>query len=116
MFACRPDGLTLVPWERSKSLVWDFTCAVHLCFFCTCCRECRRRQGCKYEFLAQHLHFVPVVVETSGVLESGGLRFLREVVVRMVAVTGKKRTLAFLLDRMSSAKQRGSSARDAAEW
>jgi hypothetical protein len=27
----RADGLTLAPWSRGKSLIWDATCAETLC-------------------------------------------------------------------------------------
>ena len=47
--------------------------------------ETKRR---KYDFLAQRLHFVSVSVETSGVWEPGGLRFVKEVGTRVAAVTG----------------------------
>ena len=81
----RPDGMTLVPWKRGKSLVWDFTCAdtfapshlpgtsLHSGRAAGMAATEKRR---KYEFLVQRFHFVPVAVETSGVWEPDGLRFV----------------------------------------
>ena len=60
----------------------------------------------KYDLLAQRLHFVPVGAETSGVWEPSGLRFLREIGVRVAATTGEKRASAFLLQWMCLAIQR----------
>jgi hypothetical protein len=112
----RPDGLTLVPWKRGKSLVWDFTCAdtfapSHVAATSQqpgrAAADAAAGKRRKYDFLAQRLHFVPIAVETSGVWEQEGLRFLREVGVRLVAVTGEKRSVVFLLQRLSLAIQRG---------
>jgi hypothetical protein len=112
----KPDGLTMVPWKRGKSLIWDFTCVdtfapSHLASTSErpgrAAEEAALRKTRKYEYLGQQFLFLPVAVETSGVWDPDGLRFLREVGVRVAAVTGDKRASNFLLQRMSIAIQRG---------
>ena len=61
----------------------------------------------KYQHLQPQYLFVPVAVETSGVWHPAGLRFVREVGVRIAGVTGEKRAPAYLLQRLSLAIQRG---------
>jgi hypothetical protein len=64
----------------------------------------------KYAALEQRFIFVPVAVETSGVWGREGLQFIVELGARMAAVTGEKRSLSFLLQRISIAVQRGNIA------
>ena len=73
-------------------------------------KEAAGRKRRKYEYLGQRLQFVPLAVETAGVWDPAGLRFLREVGVRVAAVTGEKRAPAFFLQRLSLAVQRGNVA------
>jgi hypothetical protein len=115
----RPDGMTLVPWSRGRSLVWDFTCwdtfaPSHLA-------DTIRRAGAaatkaelaknrKNEFLLGRFHFVPVVIETSGVWGKEALAFVREIGSRIQRATGESRATAFLMERLSIAVQRGNVA------
>jgi hypothetical protein len=115
----RPDGLTLVPWKRGKSIVWDFTCVdtfapSHLPITSVsagrAAEEAGVRKARKYDFLAHRFLFVPVAVETSGVWDKIGLSWVREIGVRVAAVTGEKRSVSFLLQRISLAIVRGNVA------
>jgi hypothetical protein len=115
----RPDGLTLVPWKRGQQLLWDFTCpdtfapshlprtSLHAGRAAEEAAAAKRR---KYERLEPQYKFMPVAVETSGAWDADGLSFIREVGVRIVAVTGEKRASMFLLQRLSLAVQRGNVA------
>ena len=67
----------------------------------------RRGKRRKYDFLGKRHHFVPVSVETSGVWSKEGLRFVREVGVRVAACTKEQCAPAFLLQRVSLTVQRG---------
>ena len=101
---------------RGKSLVWDFTCwdtyaPSHLASTSarpgSAALEAAVRKIRKYDFLAHRFTFIPVAMETSGVWDQDGLRFVREVGVRVAVATGEKRAPSFLLQRLSLAVQRG---------
>jgi len=84
----RPDGLTLVPWERGRPLVWDFTCcdtfaptnvvttAKKLGAAAEAASEAKKR---KYGFLEGTYIFAPIAVETTGVWAKEALSLLLEI-------------------------------------
>jgi len=115
----RPDGLTLIPWSRGRSLVWDFTCADTYAptYVATsainpgsAAEAAHLKKQRKYDFLQGRFLFVPIAVETSGVWASEGLRLVREIGRRIFTVTGEVRAAQFLTQRMSIAIQRGNVA------
>ena len=72
----RPDGMTLLPWSRGLSLMWDFTCpdtlapshlphTSHSAGAAASSAEFRKIS--KYRDLALSYAFAPVAVETMGV-------------------------------------------------
>ena len=86
----------MVPWQRGKLLVWDATC---LDTFAASHREtavrepgavaaaaehCKRSKYCNLD--ATH-HFVPIAVETLGVLVQDARNLFREVSRHVTAVT-----------------------------
>ena len=64
----------------------------------------------KYAHLDTSHHFVPFVVETSGVLGEAVEDFTRELGRRLFKATGEPRSRCFLLQRLSIAVQRGNTA------
>ena len=65
------DGLTLVPWKRGRSFLWDFTCVdtftpTHLPATSVATTDAVAFKHRTYIDLAQRYLFVPVAVETSG--------------------------------------------------
>ena len=71
----RPDGLTMVPWSRGKSLVWDFSCSCtiassHLSKSArtagSAAESGSKAKVKKYENLSERYIFVPLVVESHG--------------------------------------------------
>ena len=72
----RPDGASIIPWKSGKALVWDFTCTytLALSYQSLSTRESGaaadeaewRKQ--KYSHLDTTHHFVPIAIETLGVL------------------------------------------------
>ena len=73
----RPDGLTLVPWQSSKSLTWDVTVAHKLAdsYVSSTAREAgvaaemaATRKSSKYADLSHSHHFQPIAFETPRTL------------------------------------------------
>ena len=54
--------------------------------------------------------FVPIAVETMGVVGEEGLTFLKELGARISTSTKKRRSFEFLMQRFSVAIQRGNAA------
>ena len=102
----RPDGITMVPWENGKLLVWDATCpdtfAPSYTAWATsepgavaALAEEKKRD--KYAHLDPSHSFTPVAVETSGAIGLQSLAFLKDLGRRLRQVTGK--TEPFLTSR-----------------
>ena len=115
----RPDGVTMLPWSRSHSLAWDFTCvhrlaASHL--------SKGRQQGSSVAtaneaFIRQHYNDIPscyilepVAIETLGGIGDSTWAFLRTLSHRIQEQTGEKCSFAWLRQRLSIALQRGNVA------
>ena len=112
----RPDGISLVPWKQGKVLVWDATCPdtfapSHLPSAAmssgAVAQQAEQAKRAKYAHLDASHHFVPVAVETSGVLGPEALQLLRDLGHRLREATGEQRSYQFLLQRVSVAVQRG---------
>lgn len=114
----RPDGLTLVPWERGRSLLWDATCvstfaATHLQGTTrsagSAAESAARQKHAKYEALKSCYTFVPVAFETSGVWGSEARTLLKTLGRRIVSRGYDPRSGSYLAQRISIAIQRGNS-------
>ena len=114
----RPDGLTLVPWSRGKSLIWDFTCPhtlaesnVHPSSVkagsAASTAETRKRK--KYESLADKYMMVPVAVESHGVWGPAAASLISALGKRISLKTGEERATTFLYQAISIEIQRGNS-------
>ena len=73
----RPDGISMVPWRHGRVLVWDATCPdtfapSHVSSAATSssaiAKQAEQAKKAKYAHLDASHYFVPLVVETSGVL------------------------------------------------
>lgn len=115
----RPDGMTLVPWERGRALVWDATCVdtlapSHLSGTITkagaaaeAAENAKRR---KYEVLSDDYIFAPLGVETLGPWGPSTKSFLKKITPLLIDAAGDKRAGSFLAQRISLAIQRGNTA------
>ena len=69
-----------------------------------------QKKRAKYSHLVASHHFVPIAIETSGVMGSEALLFIHELGHRLKIETGEPRSLYFLLQRLSVAMQLGNAA------
>lgn len=115
----RPDGLTLFPWSRGKSLAWDFTCVNRLAasysrnatapgsVIAACAEEKKFK---KYSELDRDYITQPVAVESLGGLGPSTLDFLCDLGRRISTISGNKRATEFLRQRIGIAVQAGNAA------
>ncbi|CAG9135060.1 unnamed protein product [Plutella xylostella] len=115
----RPDGLTMIPWERGRCLVWDATC---VCTFApshvastsltpgAAAEEAARLKCQKYGPLLGSYIFAPLALETTGVWGLQGKAFVKEIGRRLRNRGLDFRSGAYLMQRISLAVQRGNAA------
>ena len=112
----RPDGITTFPFASGKCLAWDATCtdtfsesAVVACALKpgSAARAAESRKIEKYASISTQYLFVPIAVETTGVIGPAASRFFRELGRRMVLATGDRREAAWVWQRVSMAIVRG---------
>ena len=115
----RPDGVTIFPYNRGKSMCWDATCvdtfsqsAVHDTAISpgAAADRAEQRKREKYAGLSDRYIFEPVAIETTGVLGTSTACFVRGLGKRIAAQTGDKRESRWLLERLSLAVVRGNAA------
>jgi len=115
----RPDGLTLVPWQRGKSLVWDVTCVHRLAAAyerpasskgSTVASLAESRKSAKYRELERAHVVLPLGFETLGGLGSSAWAFTRKLGSLVRAYSQQPREAAFLRQRFGVAIQVGNAA------
>ena len=111
----RPDGITLIPWQVGKTLMWDVTvadtlAASHLPVTSqqagTAAEKASERKDLKYAELSRSHLFVPIACETLGPISSRAADFLSDLGRRITLVTGDARETSHLFQRISVALQR----------
>jgi hypothetical protein len=114
----RPDGVTIIPWQRGLCLAWDVTVPDT---FATSYRhltsesagaaaeQAARNKEKKYAEIARSHHFVPVAVETAGSWDTDSLEFVQELGRKISAAKGDQRETSHLFQRLSVALQLGNS-------
>ena len=115
----RPDGITMVPWEQGKLLVWDATCTYAFApsYLPSASTEAgaiaalvEERKKSKYSGLVPIHIFQPEAVETTGMIGSDTLKFLKTLGRRLREVSGEGKSFPYLIQRVAVAIQRGSAA------
>ena len=100
----RPDGVTSFPFKGGKALAWDATCTDSFSasnLYSTILNpgsasstaEDLKRQ--KYPQLVADFEFVPVAVETSGIIGSVGCSLLTDIGRRISRATNDPRQVSF---------------------
>ena len=112
----RPDGITTFPYAAGKCLVWDATCvdtfsassvAVSAARASAAATAAEGRKRRRYADISRRYLFRPVAVETSGALGPDSHFFLKDLGRRIVQVTGDRRDMERLMQRISVAVVRG---------
>ena len=115
----RPDGLTTFPFKSGKCLAWDATCTDTFADSAvagsalrpgTAARAAETRKVQRYSSLTSQYLFVPLAVETSGVIGPAAIKFVKELGRMITCVTGDQRETAWLWQRLSMAIVRGNAA------
>ena len=113
----RPDGLTLNPWHRDRSLVWDATVVdtfaeshytVSAAVPGSAATDAETDECRKYNDLLDKYCFQPVAIETTGVY--GTAPFLSCLAKKLVDISGDPRERQWLHQRLSLAVVRGNTA------
>ena len=111
----RPDGMTLIPWEAGKPVVWDVTaiCTTAASYIDSSTREAgaaaeiaATRKMAKYSNMTSQHIFCPIAVETLGPLNDDARMLLTDLGKRISAASGEIREVSFLFQRISVVVQR----------
>ena len=108
-----------MPWRCGRAIAWDVTCPdtyspFHLRLATSevgaIAEQAEVRKSAKYADLQVSHHFVPVVIETSGVFGQEALSFIRELGRHQRVKTGEPQSHHYLQQRVAVAMQRGNTA------
>jgi len=111
----RPDGLSQIPWQSGKLLLWDVTVASTLAgsYVDTAATgadlvadQAADRKTAKYADLRAQYDFQPLSVDNLGPFSSSTLDFLRDLGRRISHISGDDREVLFLFQRISVTIQR----------
>jgi len=109
----RPDGLTLIPWQGGRSLVWDVTVVSPLAVpyvdraaTGTVADMAASRKTEKYSCLSSSYMFEPIAVENLGTFSTSTLVFLVQLGRRISSQSGDVQESSYLFQRISVAIQR----------
>ena len=111
----RPDGLTMLPWQRGRSATWDVTVVDTLATSylsqsasnaAAAAELAAVRKTTKYSTISLTHHFFPIAIETLGPICLVGAEFISDIGRRITAVTSDTRESTFLFQRLSVAVQR----------
>ena len=112
----RPDGVTSFPFKGGKALAWDATCTdsfsasnlystiLNPGSASSAAEDLKRR---KYPQLVADFEFVPVAVETSGIIGSAGCSLLTDIGRRISRATNDPRQVSYIFQQISVAIIRG---------
>ena len=116
----KPDGLTLIAWEKGQSLVWDATCIDTVAD--SYLRKSALESGSAAEFAQNKKHsnctyiksqnyvFIAFAVETFGPWSSDSLKLIDKIGKKLNDISGDRRSKSFLIQRLSMAIQRGNAS------
>lgn len=116
----RVDGMSLVPWSRGSTLVWDAICTdtfapsnmkFSLSAAGRAAENAAQRKTRKYQTLIdQNYYLVPFAVETMGPWSNEAIAFFEDLCKRIMLKTNEPRSKSFLKQRLSMEIQRGNAA------
>ena len=112
----RPDGMTIFPFTVGQSFVWDATCSDN--FSCSnliksasdpgsVARQAEECKVTKYRTLSDRFHFVPLAVETSGIIGPRGTSLLHRIGGLLAGQKDDQRESMWLFQRIALAIVRG---------
>ena len=111
----RPDGVMSFPFKGCKALAWDATCTDSFSTSnqytilnpgsASCAAEDLKRR--KYSQLVANFEFVPVDVETSGLIGSAGCTLLTDIGRHISWATNDPRLMSYIFQQISVAIIRG---------
>lgn len=115
----QPDGLSLIPWAKGRSLLWDYTCRDT--FAPSYLDSTSKRMGYAakqaenkkidhYSDLANQFIFVPIATETTGIFGKLALELVKKIGSKIEMATNEKRSTSYLIQRISIAIQKGNVA------
>ena len=111
----RPDGLTLIPWQGGRCLTWNATVVdtLAMSYLSTsstdvgsATKAAAVRKKAKYSALSSSHIFIPVAVETLGLINEAGDSFLAQVGKLLSSKSDDSRQTFILFQRISVIIQR----------
>jgi hypothetical protein len=116
----RPDGMTLVPWNKGQPLVWDVTVVDTLAdSYVLKTSEvsgfaaemaCKRKHNKYRSIISSNYIFKGLAFETLGPWCKETIDFINVIGDRLIAESGDSKSKKFLFERISLAIQRGNAA------